>query len=359
MISIEPNDTLALANFIEFEDSSVEIITGEIGDNAARENDVDLFAVRLDAGETIIANIDANINESPLDSVITIFDAVGNLLVQNDDNSFELEGEPVTEVDPFQQFTAIEAGIYYVGVSSYPNLEYNPNLAGSGNGNTSGSYSLELRLGELNADGLAAEPNDTIRFANPVELDSSEPVVISGVIGDNTALLSAEDDVDLFEVELEAGETLLADINADLIGSSLDSVLTIFDLNGNLWAQNEDNSFEEDGEIRTEADPFQAFTAPEDGTYYVGVSSAGNLDYDPNVFVSGIGESSGFYNLVLSFGEEMAENEMDDIVPKERFSNTGIGDRNPTDSILNDRIPEDSTTNIVERIITTDSSFTL
>lgn len=357
MASIEPNDTLALANFIEFEDSFVEIITGDIGNN-----DVDLFAFELNAGETIVADINAEFDGSELDSVLTIFDADGTLLVQNDDNSFELGGAPVNELDPFQAFTAIEDGIYYVGVSSSPNLEYDPNLAGSGNGNTSGTYSLELRLEEFNADDLAAEPNDTIRFANPVELDDSEPVVASGVIGDNTALLFAGDDVDLFEVELEAGETLVADINAEIIGSGLDSVLTIFDVNGNLLAQNEDNSFELEGELITEVDPFQVFTAAEDGTYYVGVSSAGNLDYNPNVFVSGTGESSGFYNLVLSFGEEILDSgidDIDDIILDDRLPNTGVDDSRLDDPILNDRIFDSDNTDVSERILIEESNLTL
>ena len=325
MLSIEPNDTIALANFIEFEDSSVEIVTGEIGDTAALGDDVDLFAVELDAGETIFADIDADINGSDLDSVVTIFDAAGTLLVQNDDNSFEIGGEPVNEIDSFQQFTAIEDGTYFIEVS--------------GTGETSGAYSLILSLEEFSADELAAEPNDTIRFANPVEL-GSEPIVVSGVIGDNSSLLVDADDIDLFEVELEEGETLLADINAEINGSSLDSVLSIFDINGQLLAQNEDNSFEvETGEIVTEDDPFQVFTALDDGTYYVGVSSAGNIGYNPNVFLSGGGESSGFYNLVLSFGDEIVD---------ERTPSNGVGDTNSNDSILDDRSPEDIITDILD-----------
>ncbi|MGK7892841.1 MAG: DVUA0089 family protein [Xenococcus sp. (in: cyanobacteria)] len=349
MLSIETNDTLALANLIEFEDSSVEVISGVIGDNEALEeaNDVDLFAVQLNAGETIFADINAEINGSDLDSVITIFDAAGNLLVQNDDNSFEFGGDFVTELDPFQQFTAIEAGTYYIGVSSFSDSEYDPTVAGSNVGETSGAYSLILSLEEFSANDLGAEPNDTIRFANRVELDDSEPVVISGVIGDNAALISEGDDVDLFEVELEAGETLIADIDAERIGSSLDSVLSIFDINGELLVQKEDNSFELEEELVTEADPFEAFTAPEDGTYYVGVS--------------GSGETSGFYNLVLSFGEEIVEIEIDDlevdeIIPDERFPDTGVDD---LDSIIDDRMIDDSVIDTVDRTIVTNSDLSI
>ena len=169
---------------------------------------------------------------------------------------------------------------------------------------------------EFSVDELAAEANDTILTAN----DLSSPATIFGEIGDNPAL-PATDDVDLFAVQLNAGDILLVDINAvenldvdEISGLPADTALTIFDANGILLAQNEDNSYDiEVGPIVTrtdEPDPFQEFIAPQDGTYYVGVSSTGNLDYDPNVAGSGTGESSGIYSLVLSLGEPD-----DDITP--------------------------------------------
>ena len=155
--------------------------------------------------------------------------------------------------------------------------------------------SLDQDLGDL----VYREPNDTIELANEIELDSSSPVVVNGEIGDHRDPSISNNDVDLFEVELEAGETLVANIDAAQIGSELDSVLTIFDINGSLLAQNDNNSF---GDV-IESDSFLTFTAPQNGTYYVGVSSAGNLDYDPTVENSGIGNSSGSYSLELGIDE--------------------------------------------------------
>ncbi len=151
---------------------------------------------------------------------------------------------------------------------------------------------------------ISLEPNDIIPFAEEIELYSSSTITISGEIGDKRAPLLDERDVDLFEVELDQGDTLLADINAAINGSSLNSVLTIFDANGNLLVQNDDNSYEgENGNIETEHDSFQQFTATQDGTYYIGVSSSANLNYNPNVPLSGIGNSSGDYDLVLTLNE--------------------------------------------------------
>ena len=292
--STEPNDTISTAEVIELDSSSPVEISQEIGDNPDLDanNDVDLFEVELNAGDTLFADINAEINGSDLDSVLTVFNANGDLLVQNDDNSFD----DVTEPDSFQGFTPLFNGTYYVGVSSSENLDYNPNLAGSGSGDSSGTYNLILTLEEAdNEDEIYSEANDTILSANLVEIDSSSPVVLTGEIGDNPALVSGNNDVDLFEVELNEGDSLFADINAEINGSPLDSVLSIFDADGNLLFQNDDNSFDD----VVEPDSFLSFIAPEDDTYYVGVSSSENLEYDPTVVNSGVGESSGGYLLEL------------------------------------------------------------
>jgi len=324
MFEIEGNNTILLANLIEIA-GATEVITGEIDDNLTPENDVDLFAVELTAGDTLFADINISTTDSDLDPVLSIFDAEGNLLVQNDDNSFENEdGEIVTEAESFQQFVPIQSGTYYIGISSSQNLDYDPTVAGSGSGDSFGSYSLELSIEEFVSDDLATESNDIIRSANPIELDSEAPVTFSGEIGDNTtSILSPEGDVDLFRVELEKGDILFADINAAIIGSDLDAILSIFDADGNLLVQNDDNSFEVDGEVVTEIDPLSQWIAFEDGTFFIGVSSSLNSEYNPNVATSSrdTGESSGFYSLELSIDEfeidELAT-ESNDII---RFAN--------------------------------------
>ena len=180
----------------------------------------------------------------------------------------------------------------------------------------------EINLAQDLEDLVYLEPNDTIELANEIELDSSSSVLVEGEIGDLRDPSISNNDVDLFAVELDAGVTLVANIDAEQIGSTLDSVLTIFDVNGNLLAQNDDNSF--DNEI--ESDSFLRFTAPQNGTYYVGVSSSGNLDYDPNVENSGIGNSSGSYSLELSLDESDDIIDVNDDIlfdtPINRFQNS-------------------------------------
>ena len=160
----------------------------------------------------------------------------------------------------------------------------------------SASEIAEISLDDFLENG---EPNDTISSANLVELDISSPLVIPGIIGDRLSLASPNNDVDFFAVELNAGETLSANIDAAINGSSLNSALRIFDAAGNELAQNDDNSFDDVIEL----DSFLEFTAPQDDTYYLGVSSSGNLDYDPTAEDSGSGNSSGSYSLELTLEE--------------------------------------------------------
>ena len=300
---MEPNDTILLAT--ELDDSFPLVVFDVIGDNPDPDilptNDVDLFAVSLNAGDILVTDINAETKGSTLDSVLRVFDANGRQLVVSEGNSFiDDDGMVIDELDPFTQFTVLQDGIYYVGVSSSPNLNYNPNLPDSGEGESSGSYDLVLSRDDADIDdGLYSEPNDIISSANAVELDSTSSKRIIGEIGDNDNL---NNDVDLFEVSLKTGDTLFADINAEVNGSPLDAVLTVFDVDGNRLAWNDDNSFNG----VTERDSFQEFIAPQDGTYYVGVSSKSNdVDqrYDPTVENSNLGASSGAYLLELSIDE--------------------------------------------------------
>ena len=75
------------------------------------------------------------------------------------------------------------------------------------------------------------ERNDTIPTAVPTGLSSAAPgtYIACGVIGDNNyhAL-----DVDMFRVQVNAGDVLQVDIDAAAFGSPLDSILRIFNATG-------------------------------------------------------------------------------------------------------------------------------
>ena len=174
---------------------------------------------------------------------------------------------------------------YYVGVSSYDNFDYDPEVEGSGSGLSSGFYDLFLTV-----DG-DVEPNDTIFDATYTGLFGEGFYSVSTEIGDNLALLP-ENDVDLFELWLDPGDRLIADIDAYEIGSSLDPILSVFNSTGDRPPLDQNDDF--DG-----LDSFIDFTAGVGDYYYVGVSSYDNFDYDPLIEGSGTGFSSGFYDLYI------------------------------------------------------------
>ncbi len=301
----EPNDTIdqAIATGLTSATPGTFDFSGEIGDNfnlSFLEDDVDLFEFQLDEGDQIVADIDAEEIGSFLDPVLRIFDSLGNEVAVSDDDP--APGEDFT-LDSFIEFEAQFSDTYYVGVSSFSNFDYNPFIegSGSGDGGSTGSYDLELSVG---SDLIGGEPNDTINQAIATGLSSATPGTFdfSGEIGDNFNLSFLEDDVDLFEFQLDAGDQIVADIDADQFGSLLDPVLRIFDSLGNQVAVSDDDPAPGEGFT---LDSFIEFEAQFSDTYYVGVSSFSNFDYNPFVEGSGSGNgsSTGFYDLELTLVE--------------------------------------------------------
>ena len=74
---------------------------------------------------------------SSFDSVLRLFDSAGNQLAADDDT----DGP-----DSYIEYRLPTDGTYYVGVSGHDNLGYDPNLAGSGVGGSTGEYTLKLAL---------------------------------------------------------------------------------------------------------------------------------------------------------------------------------------------------------------------
>ncbi len=115
----------------------------------------DLYSVSLNAGDTLQAGISAqdagnqagasfmftfpgsaDQGVSALSSLLRVFDANGKPLALDDQQGG----------DASLSFQAASAGTYYIGVSSGPNDNYDPNVAGSGTpGGTTGLYTLGVR----------------------------------------------------------------------------------------------------------------------------------------------------------------------------------------------------------------------
>jgi subtilisin family serine protease len=131
-------DTMALAQTVALVSGEVRI-SGRVGDGVWTGRDVDIFAVTLAGGQTIVLDVDARVlsGGSTLDSYLRVFDASGRQLAANDDAG--------GSYDSLITFTPVTAGTYYVGVSGYRNSAYNPATAGSGRTGSTGVYQLAMR----------------------------------------------------------------------------------------------------------------------------------------------------------------------------------------------------------------------
>ena len=100
--------------------------------------------------------------------------------------------------------------------------------------------------------------------------------------------LSIPTEVDLYSLTMQRGETIDVSVDAQQAGSALESLLRIFDAHGTPMALDDQQG----------GDPRLTFQAATAGTYYIGVSSAPNDDYDPMVADSGTpGGTTGLYTL--------------------------------------------------------------
>lgn len=104
-------------------------------DGALAGFDVDLYKFDLNSGDVFSFSASGS-----LDTRVRLFDASGNQLSAR---TFAAAGTTTTI-----SYNVPSNGTYYVGVSGSANTNYNPGLAGSGSGNTTGTYALTLeRLG--------------------------------------------------------------------------------------------------------------------------------------------------------------------------------------------------------------------
>ena len=102
------------------------------------------------------------------------------------------------------------------------------------------------------------EPNNTPAHAQKVTL----PVIINGRI-------DKEDDWDVYQFTGKAGDTIVAEVYARRLDSSVDSVLKLTDASGKLLAFNDDREDLGAGINTHHADSYFMTKLPADGAYYV------------------------------------------------------------------------------------------
>ncbi|MBA2665787.1 MAG: hypothetical protein H0U69_02005 [Trueperaceae bacterium] len=239
--AFEPNETSGVAR---------ELTLGVLRELTLTTGDVDWFT--FDLLEAATVRIVLNTTYPPIQPLATLF---------GDDL------EPIAQ-DLYWNEVALAAGRYYVAVTGYPDYEY------LGHHWETGFYTLEISVMAPTLPD-AYEPNDTPSTARPIGLhEPSEELTIT------------PQDVDWFSFTLTTAATVVADVDAMVLGSTLDSYLGIFDANLVIIGVNDDHELL-DSRI-------EAYLVA--GDYFIAVTGFPDSDFD------GSHRQVGFY--YLSVGVE-------------------------------------------------------
>ncbi len=317
---IEPNDLIAEATDTQVTDESP---TGVFNGEIETPSDVDFYRFELGEGDGIKLNTNTQGLDSELNSYLRLFDAQGNELTFNDDNDANFTGE--FSPDSSLAFVPNAPGIYYVGVGTSGNSDYDP-VNGRTNFSaevinpfaTTGSYQLGLDVVEVLAD---ADPDNTISEAIESNASSSETrnVSIDGAIYPSS-------DADIYRFELEQGDGVTVSVNTFSINSELDSYLRLFDANGNELLSDDDDENNIEDSLGT--DSLLNFAPDSSGVYYIGVSSDGNTAYNSvqgsNNFTPNSALGEGDYNLEIDIAQVVPDSDPDNTIAESIVTEVGV-----------------------------------
>jgi len=295
LVEVEPNDDPRQPQTI---DEPRVVVNGRL----AKAGDVDGFAVTLESGQTLAADLEANRHiGSPMDGVLQVVSPEGFVLEQNDD---------AVGRDPRILFQAPAAGTYIVRLFAFP---AQPDSSIRFSGSDAYIYRLTLTTGgfiehafplavapESSAEIRAVGPNipeaDAV-LSVPADDDAIGPLVLTHpslaggaevrrVDGPATVEVEPNDpdnapelpdrgwvsgridppgDRDAYRISLKKGDKRFIQAESRSLGLPLDAVLKILGPDGKTLAENDDAG-------RGSRDPALTFTAPDDGEYRVVVA---------------------------------------------------------------------------------------
>lgn len=201
--SLEANDTIATATPVAFDGTGragFQSVT--IGDGLQASLDVDMYKITLPKGGLITASITAANLQIPsdLDSYLRLFDANGEELANND----QFNGR-----DSSLDYFVTTGGTYYIGVSGFPNFDYNPKVAGSGQSQSTGVYDIAIRYERVADDRLVVAS----------DLSGPKPIPAVGTQGTMTDTLTVTDAraIKDLNLRLDLDHTYVADLEIILI----------------------------------------------------------------------------------------------------------------------------------------------
>ncbi len=270
--SVEDDGAIPLANATPAAEIQVALCGGEIGDGPFGDSsgDVDVFSFGEVGVDTLLVVDTAHVLGSldPVETVIGIYDASGNLLVSGLDS-----GDP--NLPEFIEFVATEPGEYFGFVAAAGDLPSDPFDAASGTGaGETGTYEvfiLALPAGPPVEACLSVEDDGAIPVANDASAGFGDDLLFVtecfGLLGDAQPDTG---DIDVFTTrELVAGKQLvvdLFDINVGPGGPGESFLISVYDDAGALVGSGQDPN----------TDPsipeFFQVEVPADGVYHVAIS---------------------------------------------------------------------------------------
>ena len=267
---IEPNDAPRSAQKLSL---LPLVVNGKLG----KTEDVDVFAVSLKKGQTLVAAVEARrALASPMDGVLQVVSPAGFTLAQNDDDGLGLDPRliyqspadgtvlvrlfafPATP-DSSIRFAGGEAFVYRLMLSTGPVIDQPWPLAveakGSGQVGLTGwnlpKKGFETKVHVVDHDHAVVAPPEfantaevrVVPHASMVEIEPSAsdspqplnvPVTLSGRIDPSR-------DLDAFRFDARKGVKLRIQVEARAIGSPLDPTLRVLDPSGKTLFEGDDS----------------------------------------------------------------------------------------------------------------------
>ncbi len=338
-------DTAVQVSFNQGDTSFTGLIGQDYGEHVGTQ-DVDLFRLVVPDDGKVMVDIDTPFLEGYADSFLRVFDADGNELVYSDNDlhvdqfGYALEYtdgsypgyvfEHPTDrqyfdghtTDSFVMGSDLQQGqVLYFGVSGQRNHSYNPMSVDGRRPTFGGFYEVEFQFvskdltGNINQAMQLPDPNTWYEELIYYDWDG---------VAEEWAEVS-DKDIDFFWVTPTISGVLEFDVDSYVLDDNeddLDSVITVFDSQGNYLAQR-DWDFVEEGSWDSKI--HLAGTAGE--TYYFAVSGLGNQAFDPFVIGDAVPGATGYYQMKWEqYGAEAYP-----LLTDDRLNHQGILDLMPGD----------------------------
>lgn len=322
---VEPNDALGSGQKVDKQPVCVNGVLEKSGD-------IDGFTIQVEAGRTIVAQVEAYALGSPIDPVLNLFDEQGTRIATAHDgrnldpflaHKVEKTGRYSIQISGFThppaadvRFTGGASIVYRMSLTTEPmvtqllpavvpfgvkspvelrghNLDkINPAFEVDGSKLAVGETLPLLQLPKWSVGPIQVlasptipvvekEPNNTTAEATFVGL----PCVAGGTI-------SAAGDVDRFAFQAKKGERLMVRVRSKALGMPLDASLRIEAVDGKVLASNDDQ-----GDI---PDPMASFTATADGTFQAVVTDLFNKGGERHGYVLEIGVENPDFDVSLT-----------------------------------------------------------